>query len=111
MRFCDLCGLKYIPSERTRFFCAECLEITSISCKWCGKTITRHGNTNYCSSKCRLLAQAEKKRNSTKSAKKRIAEEKRKNSLSEVAKRARECGLTYGQYMAKIEAEKLRVKK
>jgi hypothetical protein len=111
MPYCEICGLKVSKMEINRGLCPDCYIETLHKCKWCGKLITRKGNTNYCCNECRILANAEKKRNSTKSAQKRIAEEKLKNSLSAVAKRATECGLTYGQYMAKIEAEKLRVKK
>lgn len=111
LRYCEICGVIYRPTnpKTRRMVCDDCTILDAKYCKWCGKVITVKGRSSYCSNECRMLADADKRKNNSKKVKARLEEEKEKNSLEAIVKKATECGLTYGQYVAKLEAKKRRL--
>lgn len=88
-------------------------------CKQCGKLFQPIRSTHvYCCGDCNRKAEKERYKKRVKynaekqreyKAKKKLeeAEKKRKkNALNEMAKKAREAGMTYGQYVAMVEGVK-----
>lgn len=77
-------------------------------CLVCGAIFTKlTPNHNYCSAQCREIAQKRKDANLAAERKKiraksRKQEAKPKKTLSEIAREAREHGMQYGQYVAKM---------
>lgn len=64
-------------------------------CDCCGNEFVARGSTKYCSDDCRKFIH-----DGTRTKKK---EKKPIVSLAEMERRAREMGMTYGQYMIHIE--------
>ena len=79
-------------------------------CAECGKEFESDGNTRYCCDECRLIGykkktDARKVEYAETAKKKREAyvhhkKEKHKSRINELNAKARELGLTYGQYQA-----------
>lgn len=100
----------------------------TIKCEQCGREFVTHGyNSKICSDECRRIRYAifskthhydernrkgEQERREKKKAsselRKRTAKNKGIESMAEINRKAREMGLTYGQYMALQTADMLR---
>lgn len=106
-KICITCGKEYIPNNSCQKHCSEACRRKAYAdynkmrnknrefkCAWCGKTFISDYRREYCTSECRKAAnnRDKKKRRSN----------KKNNSLMQVVKLAREAGLTYGQYVAKM---------
>ncbi len=100
-KICPVCLKQFTTTKNATKFCSiECSkEFKKLSkkkkciCAWCNKTFYTMRKKTYCTERCRLYANA------------RISEPvikkdaKPKMSLQEVAKLARDCGMTYGKYV------------
>lgn len=84
-------------------------------CEWCGKLfLPKTGNDIYCCAECRKQGQVAKRQGRktnesgelTKAEKKRIS--RTQQALTDDAIKARELGLTYGQWIAKKNKPKWR---
>ena len=76
-------------------------------CEICGRKFeTRHPQTRVCSDECRKKKREEWKSayNENQSSRKRAAS----SNLAEVSRLAREAGMSYGKYVAKMYKEKLK---
>lgn len=73
-------------------------------CLICGKTYTAiRPNAKYCGESCADFAFKAKRQEREKKAKeKRKSEKKKTNSISEIEIKARDAGMTYGHYVAKM---------
>ena len=103
---------KFCSSECCHKYHNEAKKATSIKvCEICGKKLNGF-KKKYCSDECRYKSQLERQRNKyetelksiyseEKTLKKKRGRPKKKISLAEINKLAREEGLNYGQYVAK----------
>lgn len=74
-----------------------------INCGICGKKFEGYLSSKYCSDECRRTARRQNDRESDARRKYRKKEKKVKNqtvSISDIAKLARQAGMSYGQYVA-----------
>ncbi len=100
-KICPVCLKQFTASRNAAKFCSQkCKEQHKILCKkkkcvcaWCNKAFYTMRKKTYCSEMCRLYANA---RISIPQIKKETTP---KLSLSEVARLANSCGLTYGKYV------------
>ena len=100
-KICPICLKQFQTVKNATKFCSgECkAEFLKQSkkkkciCAWCNKTFYTLRKKTYCTDVCRLYANA---RLSQPVIKKNS---KPKISLNEVARLARECGMTYGKYV------------
>ena len=80
-------------------------------CELCKQPFpTNNGNQIYCSPKCRNRAAHERNRNVYPVHTEQKKKEKRKSQVAEINRLAREAGMSYGQYTAKIFLEEQRKK-
>ena len=96
--YCDLCGIKFESKSGNTKYCPECREKRKekplAECQECGRIFRKgHRNMKYCP-ECRANWGRKKK-----PAKKRAPV----LTLAQVCKLAREAGLSYGQYVARME--------
>lgn len=110
-KICPTCGEPFEVTEamrgRRKYCSLECRNKAYVKkkekkiyiyCEWCGDLMPPDSTEKYCSAECERKA-------TSKSAKK----SGRKNkmlSLVEICKLAKEEGLTYGQYVVKMQKEK-----
>ena len=104
---CLCCGKEFVREHNAQKHCsAKCriawntskeakakYNIKMYTCSWCGITFESPQKKKYCSDECRVLSYKGKRK-----------KPKRQTALSiqEVSKLAREAGLSYGQYVAKM---------
>lgn len=75
-------------------------------CPVCGKLFAANINQIFCGRKCQAKHYRDTSTNSKNSEQNRTSKKKRKKkgkSITELAVEARKAGMTYGQYVAKIE--------
>ena len=81
-------------------------------CPMCGKTFIGKHNQKYCGKECSATATRErhKKQKRVDDYKQKLEgyQQESKVSLEEAARKAREAGLTYGQYMAREYAGQIK---
>lgn len=111
-RKCLMCGKEFLKKCNSQKYCSEECRLKDyykkknpekeIICECCGKTFITHCKKKYCSEKCRRIANSPSKKPSKRNSR------KRNNfiSLNDMARIARENGISYGQLVAQMEAEK-----
>ena len=104
---CLICGKEFVTKSKTRYLCKECKDLyqkatpTKRICKICEKAFEAVGTAKYCPT-CRELeaqrlaehAQREKRE------KRRRCIPSNPQHLADMAKAARDLGISYGQYSA-----------
>lgn len=120
-KVCPECGKEFTAKSNRQIYCsAKCcnkfnhklnqIHVTSYTCAHCGKAFKSNQRKKYCSYECCVKANTKTKKRRTIYSNK--AQKSRKTfmplSLPQINKLAREQGLTYGQYMAKIYAEEIK---
>ncbi len=97
---CLNCGKRFMTESSAQKHCSiECRriyngkkpELKTIQCAYCGKLYNTLRKCKYCSVECRNRANGKAARKPQKPA----------VSIVEIARLARECGLSYGEYVAK----------
>lgn len=95
-KFCSVaCKNKYIRRNKGKVRCM---------CRVCGAEFLSEFKTDYCSENCRLIAY----NMGVSAAKKERRKSKKRDSLSEYALKARNAGMTYGQYVGQEYIENLK---
>lgn len=132
---CEICGKKVIQKYKSKYCSEECkiLGRNKIQREWrrknsnsdymvpeikicqiCEKEFTAIGINKkrmiYCSDECRKKGRNKKsneyhKANSSSLTRKNVQRRKPALSIGEISKRAREAGMTYGKYVAMMEAQ------
>lgn len=107
VKVCITCGKEFVPSANCQKHCCEACRRKAYAatikanrtqkfvCSWCGTTFEAEQKRKYCTADCRLKANARKRRVPKKKPKPTY-------TLSKVALLAREAGMTYGEYVAKM---------
>lgn len=120
---CIVCGKYFEATAGNARYCSkECKYIafkqnrnnnnnreTEFSCAWCGKTFISQRKKKYCSKECRMSANGQKV--STKTKINTYANAIVPGSLADVVQKARDAGLSYGQYTGQIYAKQIRIRK
>ena len=96
--YCDLCGIKFESKSGNTKYCPECRkrrkEKPMVECQACGKVFLKtNNNMKYCP-QCRAKGNSKKK-----SVKKSVP----RLTLAQVCREARAAGLSYGQYVVRME--------
>ena len=111
-RICAICGKEFLAESSSRKYCSrECRAIgagkpiTGVSrwgrsysqvCVYCGRTFDSGSpKGRFCSKYCKDRYEREQRR--------REKELLKKNSINEIVKEATKQGMSYGQYVAKME--------
>ena len=121
---CKCCGKTFERLHASQKYCSpECCSIVNLDrskknwaknfkpkevervCVYCGKTFINVGHKRkYCSQECSDVMKKTQTKEAQNNAKRKPR--KKSTSLRDMAKEAREHGMTYGQYVAKIEMQK-----
>ncbi len=99
---CPYCRKKFKTVKNAQKYCSEKCQRAfntkgmqkAFTCSWCGVLFDAERRRKYCSELCRLKANG--RRQTVPKAPQKIV-----LSAAQINKLARECGLTYGQYVAK----------
>ena len=103
-RICGRCGKEFVTKSKTRYLCKECKDLyqkatpTKRICKICEKAFEAVGTAKYCPTCRELEAQRLAERAREKREKRRVPSDPQ--HLADMAKAARELGISYGQYSA-----------
>lgn len=113
---CPTCGKEFTTDKNAKKFCSDVCRYRSYAvsrspkarCPICGRTFTLSKvRLEYCSVACRDKAHRQElqKQYAVRPAIERRKRIKTSLSLTEIAKLAREAGMTYGEYVARCEFE------
>ena len=101
MAICKMCGKEFERTHNAQTHCSvecrkkytrkNCVPLKPFTCSWCGVVFEAKARRTYCTHECRKRASGIGKR-----------ETKYNFALGNIAKLAREAGLSYGQYVAKM---------
>ena len=105
---CALCGVEFETEENAKHYCSvKCRRranakrareqrglLRRFTCAWCGNEFLSTRKRKYCKADCRLMANGKILPRTKKT-------EKPKMTLEQIAKAAREEGLSYGEYVKK----------
>lgn len=78
-----------------------------IKCEICGKEFEGYQRSRYCSDECRIVVRRQNDRERVARRKyinKQTKVENHTVSISDIEKLARQAGMSYGQYVAKVNA-------
>lgn len=100
---CACCGIEFETERNAKKYCSvKCrakfnkkqarIKMKTCTCNWCGIVFETEKKRKYCSEDCRMIANRRKKNKALKHNK----------SIEQIAKLAREAGLSYGQYVQKM---------
>lgn len=100
-KICPICLIMFQTKNNATKFCSEsCKQKHKILskkkkciCAWCNKAFYTTRKRTYCTELCRMYA------NARVSTKQHVIKKAPSMSLSEVARLANACGLTYGKYV------------
>lgn len=108
-KICKNCGVKFFSENNAqKHCCVECRKeytknnreknnLKTIICKYCGQAFNTLRKCAYCSKECRDRANGRAKKSS------RSMRKKPPVPLAEINRLARECGLSYGEYVRKYD--------
>lgn len=113
---CPVCGKEFTTDKNAQKFCSDVCRYRGYAvthspktrCLICGKTFTiSKVRLEYCSVACKDKARrlALQKQYAARPALRRKTRNKTNLSLTEIAKLARDAGMTYGEYVARYELE------
>lgn len=113
---CAACGKEFTPNRGKQIYCSAKCRIKQsnmreklsaperkFTCQYCKKVFVSKMKKKYCSFECCTKANIK-----TKTKTRRRTTAFPSLSIEQINKLAREQGLTYGQYMAKVYAEELK---
>ncbi len=101
-RICKSCGKSFTTNANARMYCnSQCAKaekkkqpiLWTYTCCWCGQKFKAERKRKYCTEDCRLTANGRKKTG--------LMLERPDLSLTDVARLAKEEGLSYGKYCLK----------
>jgi predicted nucleic acid-binding Zn ribbon protein len=103
-KICPTCGKEFYTDTNAKKYCSKKCQkklvikkepMRKCTCAWCGAVFTTPRRRTYCTEECRLFANGKTRESRKPKPKKPLF------SLEQVARMAKEAGLTYGMYVQK----------